>query len=64
MAKLGITIYFTPEDKKLIEERSVIFGRSQTSEVEFLVREGLTFQDIKSKILLDHGIPKETLTTE
>lgn len=64
MAKTGITIYFTEEDKETIMKRASVFNRSQTAEVEFLVREGLIFQDIKTQILLERGIPISELNSK
>lgn len=51
--KIGMTIYFPPEIKKKIEERTAVFGRrSQTEEVMYLIRQGLEYEELRSDWIL------------
>ena len=59
-----MTVYFKTDMKDTIEERSKVFGRSQTEEVIFLVKKGLEFEELKAELLLSHGIPKDNLSED
>lgn len=51
--KIGMTIYFPPEIKKKIEERTNVFGRrSQTEEVLYLIMKGLEYEELRSSWIL------------
>lgn len=50
--RTGMTIYFPVELKKTIEERAKTFGRSQTEETIFLLKQGLEYETIRSNWIL------------